>query len=151
MFGKTPEGQKDERVIFAFSTQIAALYEKAQREFPLIIVAGSDESDIPAELQRMFIETIHMKLLDETKQLELMSSLLLEWNLTTTADLSKSVKLCSNLTSSDLLALLSYAIKVHFRSQRNNRDCPVIQQEDFDKAYGTVILIESKRLLRMSI
>lgn len=153
IFGKTAEGQKDERVISAFSTEITALYNKRQK-FPLIIVAASDEADIPAELQRIFIETIHMKHLNQSKRAELISWLLSSRNLTTTADLSKVAGLCSDFKFADLLALSLHAAKFRCKLTSHEKHTLILEQEDFDRAYGTIILksilIRLEKSLRMS-
>lgn len=139
VFGKTAEGQKDERVISAFSTEITALFDK-RRKFPLIIVAASDETDIPAELQRIFIETIHMKHLNQSKRAELISWLLSNRSLTTTADLSKVAGLCSDFKFADLLALSLHAAKFQCKTSHDEKHTLILKQEDFDRAYGTIIL-----------
>ena len=141
VFGKTIEGQKDERVISFFSTEIATLYNR-RRRFPLIIVAASDETDVPAELQRFFIETIHVNHLNQSKRTELISWLLFNRNLRTIADLSKVAGLCSDFKVADLLALSLHATKFRYKSMsHSNQKCTLnLEQEDFDRAYGTIIL-----------
>ncbi|XP_020288338.1 peroxisome assembly factor 2-like isoform X1 [Pseudomyrmex gracilis] len=146
VFGKTAEGQKDERVISAFTTEIAALYEK-RRKFPLIVVAASDESDLPAELHRIFIETVHVKHLNQNERAELMSWFLSDRNLTTTADLSKVAGLCSDFRFADLLALSLHAIKSRCKTMTwhdSDDSCKfVLTQEDFDRAYDYMQSIQS--------
>ncbi|XP_072752107.1 peroxisomal ATPase PEX6 [Anoplolepis gracilipes] len=134
IFGKTAEGQKDERIISAFSAEIATLYADKHRRFPLIIVAASDETDLPAELQRIFIETIHVRHLNQNKRAELMSWLLSERNLTTTADLSKVSGLCSDFRFADLVALTLHATKFRCKSEIPS-DSKTLTQIDFDRAY----------------
>ncbi|XP_050447681.1 peroxisome assembly factor 2 isoform X2 [Cataglyphis hispanica] len=134
IFGKTAEGQKDERIISAFSTEIATLYVNRHRKFPLIIIAASDETDLPAELQRTFIETIHVKHLNQNKRAELMSWLLSDRNLTTTADLSKVSGLCSDFRFTDLVALTLHAAKFRCKSGMLP-DSKTLTQTDFDRAY----------------
>lgn len=135
VFGKNAEGQKDERVISVFSTEITALYNK-RRKFPVIIVAASDETDIPAELQRIFIETIHVKNLNQSKRTELISWLLASRNLTTTANLSKVAGLCSDFKFADFLALLLHAAKFRCKLTSRDQKCTfTLEQEDFDRAY----------------
>ncbi|XP_018358506.1 PREDICTED: peroxisome assembly factor 2 isoform X1 [Trachymyrmex cornetzi] len=134
VFGKTIEGQKDERIISFFSTEITTLYNR-HRRFPLIIVAASDETDVPAELQRFFIETIHVKHLNQSKRAELISWLLFNRNLKTIADLSKVA--CSDFKVADLLALSLHATKFRCKSMSHaNHKCTLtLKQEDFDRAY----------------
>ncbi|XP_018048989.1 PREDICTED: peroxisomal biogenesis factor 6 isoform X2 [Atta colombica] len=136
-FGKTIEGQKDERAISFFSTEITTLYN-SRRRFPLIIIAASDETDIPSELQRFFIETIHVKPLNQNKRAELISWLLFNRNLKTIADLSKVAGLCSDFKVADLLALSLHATKFRCKlmSHANQRCTLTLEQEDFDRAYG---------------
>ncbi|XP_011640683.1 peroxisome assembly factor 2 [Pogonomyrmex barbatus] len=135
VFGKTVEGQKDERVISAFSTEITMLYDKP-RKFPLIIVAASDETDIPAELQRIFIETIHIKHLNQSERVKLISWFLSNRNLTTTANLEEIAGLCSDFKFADLLALLLHAVKFRCKSMPRDQKCTfILEQEDFDRAY----------------
>lgn len=129
MFGKTAEGQKDERIISTFAKEIVALYD-VQRKFPLIIVAASDETDIPAELQRLFIETIHVRHTSQSERAELMSWFLSTRNLTTVADLAKIAGCCSDFRFADLLAL-----SLHTAKLRRESTLPVAQ-EDFERAYG---------------
>ncbi|KYM82398.1 Peroxisomal biogenesis factor 6 [Atta colombica] len=135
-FGKTIEGQKDERAISFFSTEITTLYN-SRRRFPLIIIAASDETDIPSELQRFFIETIHVKPLNQNKRAELISWLLFNRNLKTIADLSKVAGLCSDFKVADLLALSLHATKFRCKlmSHANQRCTLTLEQEDFDRAY----------------
>jgi len=124
------------------------------RKFPLIIVAASDETDIPAELQRIFIETIHVKHLNQSKRAELISWLLSNRNLTTTADLLKVAGLCSDFKFADLVALSLHAVKFRCKSMSQDQKCTLIlEQEDFDRAYGTIIpqsiLAKSKKGLKI--
>lgn len=142
IFGKTAEGQKDERIISAFSAEIATLYadRRPRRRFPLIIVAASDETDLPAELQRIFIETIRVKHLNQNKRAELMSWLLFDRNLTTTADLSKVAGLCSDFRFADLMALTLHAAKFRCKSGMPRDESKILAQTDFDRAYGIIAL-----------
>lgn len=105
---------------------------------------------MPAELQRIFIETIHVKHLNQSKRVELISWLLSNRNLTTTADLSKVAGLCSDFKFVDLLALSLHAAKFRCKLTSHDQKCMFpLQQEDFDRAYGIItlqsILVRSKR------
>ncbi|XP_011685326.1 PREDICTED: peroxisome assembly factor 2 [Wasmannia auropunctata] len=134
-FGKTLEGQKDERAISDFAAAVARLSNK-RYEFPLIVVASSDETDLPAELQRIFVETIRVKHLDQEKRAELISWLLSTRNLTATADLSKVAALCSDFKFADLLALSLHAVKFRCELTPPDKRCTLnLEQEDFDRAY----------------
>ncbi|KAL0113101.1 hypothetical protein PUN28_012368 [Cardiocondyla obscurior] len=135
VFGKTAEGQKDERIISAFTAEVTSLYSK-HREFPLIIIASSDETDVPAELQRIFIETIYVKHLNQSTRAELISWLLFNRNLMTAADLSKVANFCSDFKFADLLALLLHAAKFRCKLTSYDKKCTLtLEHEDFDRAY----------------
>lgn len=138
VFGKTPEGKKDDRVISAFATEIAALYEATQQKFPLIIVASAEETDVPAELQRMFTETIHMTPLDEEKRVHLTLSLLQVKRCIVDTDLYLPLALerCTDFRYEDLQALVLNAIKAQVRSIPRNRQFTILQK-DFNCASGT--------------
>ncbi|XP_076636331.1 peroxisomal biogenesis factor 6 isoform X1 [Colletes latitarsis] len=134
IFGKNSDGQKDERIISTFSTEISTLYDK-RLKYPIIIVATTNESDISPELNRMFIETIHVEHLDHDKRTALISWLLAKRNLHQDVNLSKISGMCSDFRFSDLKALIHHAIK--FQCKRCDKDFNslTLLQEDFDKAY----------------
>lgn len=134
IFGKNSEGQKDERIISTFSTEINALYDKHSK-YPIVIVATTNESDISAELNRIFIETIYVEHLDQNKRRDLLSWLLVKTNLYHEVNLSKISGMCSDFTFSDLKALIFHTIK--FQCKRSDKDLKSLTliHEDFDKAY----------------
>ncbi|XP_054006126.1 peroxisomal ATPase PEX6 [Hylaeus anthracinus] len=135
VFGKNSEGQKDERIISTFSTEVSALYDKYVK-YPVIIVATTSESDISAELSRMFIETIYVDHLDQNKRVDLISWLLAKRNLCHKVNLSKISGMCSDFRSSDLRALIFNAVKFHCkRSDSKDLESLTLSQEDFDQAY----------------
>ncbi|KAK9298630.1 hypothetical protein QLX08_008106 [Tetragonisca angustula] len=132
VFGKNSEGQKDERIISSFSNQINSLYDK-RLKLPIIIVATTNESDIPAELNRIFIESIHVEHLDQNERTNLISWLLMKRNLDHQVNLSKISGICSDFRYSDLSTLILNAVK--FRCKDNAKNLKSLTQEDFDKAY----------------
>ncbi|XP_076245751.1 peroxisomal biogenesis factor 6 [Calliopsis andreniformis] len=134
VFGKNSEGQKDERIISTFSIEVNALYEK-NFKYPIIIIAGTNESDIPAELNRMFIETIHMEHLDQNIRTNLISWLLVNKNISHSVNLSKVSGMCSDFTYSDFEALILNAVKFHCRQAGTNTKSLILSHEDFNKAY----------------
>lgn len=138
IFGKTAEGEKDERIISSFSNEILMLYEECQK-FPLIIIATSDEIDIAPEVQRIFIETIHIKHLNQNQRMQLISWSLSNRNITCAMDLSKIAGLCSDFRFADLIALSLHAAKFRHKSMADSRYLLTLVQEDFDQAYGTII------------
>lgn len=82
-----------------------------------------------------------MKHLNQSKRVELISWLLSNRNLTTTADLAKVAGLCSDFQFADLLALSLHAAKFRCKLTSHDQKCTLtLEQEDFDRAYGTIIL-----------
>lgn len=140
MFGKNSEGQKDERIISTFSAEMNALYEK-RLKYPIIVIATTSESDIPAELNRMFIETIRIEYLDQSTRAELLSWLLAKRNLKHRVNLSKISGMCSDFRYADLTALILHAVKAHCEQADVDLTSLTLSQEDFDKAYGIIVIL----------
>ncbi|XP_017888187.1 peroxisome assembly factor 2 [Ceratina calcarata] len=134
VFGKNSEGQKDERIISTFLNEINSLYEK-KLKYPIVIVATTSESDIPAELNRIFIETIHVENLDQKERTDLISWFLARRNLDYQANLLKISGICSDFRYSDLSALILHAVKFHCKNNAMNSKSLILTQDDFDKAY----------------
>ncbi|OAD59072.1 Peroxisome assembly factor 2 [Eufriesea mexicana] len=134
VFGRNSEGQKDERVVSTFTNEINLLYNK-RLKYPIIIIATTIEPDIPAELNRIFIETIHLEHLDQNERINLILWLLRKRNLDHQVNLSKISGICSDFRYSDLSALVLNAVK--FQCKDNNKDLIslTLLQEDFDRAY----------------
>lgn len=138
MFGRNSEGQKDERIISAFTDELTSLYAK-KSQYPVIVIATSDGSDILAELQRIFIETIHIEPLDQSNRANFISWLLLKKGVNYQADLSKIAGLCSDFKFVDLIALTNLAIKIHYKSMTNKHEISLtLNQEDFFQAHGMI-------------
>ncbi|KOC68156.1 Peroxisome assembly factor 2 [Habropoda laboriosa] len=134
VFGKNSEGQKDERIISTFANEINSLYNK-RLKYPVIIVATTSESEIPAELNRIFLETIQMEHLDQNERSDLISWLLAKRNLDYQVNLSKLSGMCSDFRYSDLSALILHAIKFHCKNNVSDLKPLTLSQEDFDQAY----------------
>ncbi|CAK9831123.1 Peroxisome assembly factor 2 [Anthophora retusa] len=134
VFGKNSEGQKDERIISTFANEINLLYNK-RLEYPIVIVATTSESEIPAELNRIFIETIQMEHLDQNGRSDLISWLLAKRNIDYQVNLSKLSGICSDFRYSDLSALILHAIKFECKDNTSNLKPLKLSQEDFDQAY----------------
>lgn len=64
VFGVDNEGREDLRIISTFQTEILELFAK-KHLFPVIIVALSNQREVPSPIQRIFLETI--KVLPPTK------------------------------------------------------------------------------------
>ncbi|XP_076659143.1 peroxisomal biogenesis factor 6 [Halictus rubicundus] len=134
VFGKNSEGQKDERIISTFSTEVNTLYNK-HLKYPVIIIATANESEIPAELNRMFIETIQMEHLNKNERTDLISWLLKKRNINCQSNLSKVAGMCSDYRFADLNALILHAVKFHTKHSDADLNSLTLTQEDFDKAY----------------
>lgn len=120
------------------------LYNK-HLKYPIIIIAITNESDIPSELNRIFIETIHLEHLNQNKRTNLISWLLMKQNLDYQVNLSKISGICSDFRYSDLLTLILNAVKFRCKDKCKNFSAKnlklfnlVLLQEDFDKAYGKI-------------
>lgn len=141
VFGKNSEGQKDERIISSFSNQINSLYNK-RLKLPIIIVATTNKFDIPAELNRIFIESIHVEHLDQNERRNLISWLLMKRNLDHQVNLSKISGICSDFRYSDLSTLILNAVKFQCKElHTKNLKSLTLSQEDFDKAYGKIVML----------
>ncbi|KZC12881.1 Peroxisome assembly factor 2 [Dufourea novaeangliae] len=134
VFGKNSEGQKDERIISTFSTEINSLYNKHVK-YPIIITATTSESEISAELNRMFIETIHVDYLKQSERTDLISWLLTKKKLNHEMNLSKIAGMCSDFRFADLNALILHAAKFEYKHSVSDSKSLTVSQEDFDKAY----------------
>ncbi|XP_033328747.2 peroxisomal biogenesis factor 6 isoform X1 [Megalopta genalis] len=134
LFGKNSEGQKDERIISTFATEVNALYNK-HLKYPIIIIATTNETDISAELNRMFIETIQIEHLNQDERTDLISWLLAKRNLNYQSNLLKVAGMCSDYRFADLNALILHAVKFHYKYRNTDFNSLTLTQEDFDKAY----------------
>ncbi|XP_076549075.1 peroxisomal biogenesis factor 6 isoform X1 [Osmia lignaria lignaria] len=137
VFGKNAEGQKDERIISTFLTELNSLYDK-RLKYPVIIVATTNESEISSELQRIFIETIHMDQLDQKRRTDLISWLLAKRDIKYQINLSKVAGICSDFRFFDLSALILHAVKFYCKNNSADVKSLVLSQEHFDKAYEYV-------------
>ena len=137
IFGINSEGQKDERIISAFGMQLKKLYEKSLK-FPLIVIATSETSDLPVELERLFVETTSLEYLQRNQRLSTLSWLLKNKGIMYQADLNKLAGLCSDFVLADLDVLILNARKMKYRviAQSNKLLPVVLLDDDFIKAYG---------------
>ncbi|XP_076298831.1 peroxisomal biogenesis factor 6 isoform X2 [Lasioglossum baleicum] len=134
VFGRNSEGQKDERIISTFSTEVNNLYSKHVK-YPVIIIATANESEIPAELNRMFIETFQIDHLNKNERTRLISWLLQRKHINCQSNLSKVAGMCSDYRFADLNALILHAVKFHNKHSDSDLNSLTLTQEDFDKAY----------------
>lgn len=151
IFGKTLEGQKDERTITAFEKEISRLYSK-NLNYPIIIIATSDGSEIPGELHRVFTETINLENLNNYKRVNILKWHLACQKVKCNADLLKVAELCSDFQYKDLITLTLHAIKMHCKKMHQYSDYSIIlTKDDFVKAYEYIqsINMDSKEMPRV--
>ena len=139
MFGINSEGHWDDRIISHFGTELKKLYNKNLR-FPIIVIATSETSDLPSDLQRLFVETIHLKYLDQTDRSSILSWLLKSKDILHQADLHKIAGLCSDFALADIEALVLRARKMKYKqlSQESESSPTVLFDNDFNKACGKI-------------
>ncbi|XP_043499397.1 peroxisome assembly factor 2 isoform X1 [Polistes fuscatus] len=135
VFGKTFEGTKDERTVSAFVKEINDLYSKTLN-YPIIIIATSDGSEIPGELHRIFTETITLESLDRQQRMDIIKWQLSCQRINYDADLLKIAELCSDFQYKDLVTLTLHAIKIYCkRTKQCSENSIMLTKDDFVKAY----------------
>lgn len=119
------------------------LYNKKLR-FPVILIATSESSDIPSELEGSFVATIRLKYLDQTHRSIILSWLLERKGILHQADLHKIAGLCSDFVLADLEALVLRATKIKHKqlSQRNESSLLILLDEDLNEACGKCIFFK---------
>ncbi|XP_043663491.1 peroxisome assembly factor 2 [Vespula pensylvanica] len=151
VFGKTFEGQKDERTISAFAKEINDLYSKTLN-YPVIIIATSDGSEIPGELHRIFTETINLESLDRQKRMDIIKWRLACQRINYDADLLNIAELCSDFQYKDLITLTLHTIKIYCkRTKQYSEHSITLTKDDFVKAYEYIqsINMDSKGMPRV--
>ncbi|XP_046829878.1 peroxisome assembly factor 2 isoform X1 [Vespa crabro] len=151
IFGKTFEGQKDERIISAFAREINDLYSKTLN-YPVIIIATSDGSEIPGELHRIFTETINLESLDRQKRMDIIKWQLACQRINYDADLLNIAELCSDFQYKDLIALTLHTIKIYCkRTKQYSEHSITLTKDDFVEAYKYIqsINMDSKGMPRI--
>lgn len=124
-------------MITSFASELKKLYRK-KLKFPLVVVATLEGSEIPVELDRIFIETMHVGYMNLEQREESLLWLLKQKGLRHDADLRKVAGLCSDFVLADLETLILDAAKISYKSEKD-RSGIVLGQKDFVKACGNVI------------
>lgn len=137
MFGVNSEGQKDERVLSAFTNELKKLFNK-NLKYPVIIIATSSESEILIDSERTFVETISIDRLEQDQKCKILSWLMEKKSLKYDVDLQKIAKHCSDFVLADLEALVLHAMKSRFKqiSQSQNPNEMILSNDDFVHACG---------------
>ncbi|XP_015122617.1 peroxisome assembly factor 2 [Diachasma alloeum] len=144
ILGKNPEGKIDDRVTSNFSHQLAEQYSN-KSPHPLIIIATSESTELPSELNRNFIEKIKIDCLTQDERTNLIN-----WFLKTqriehsSVDISKISAMCSDFLMSDLQSLTQTAVKNRYKQSR----APIIslKEEDFTQSYKSMQSIFSDEI-----
>ncbi|XP_011493943.1 PREDICTED: peroxisome assembly factor 2 [Ceratosolen solmsi marchali] len=136
IFGVNSQGQKNEKVLQKFETEIDLLYSE-KREYPIIIIATSDISEIPIDTEKIFTEIIAVKDLEEEDRYQLLSWFIESKGLKHQADLQQISKMCSNFVLADLEALVLYATKNRYKIVNSSNESDILElfNEDFIFAY----------------
>ncbi|XP_044574440.1 peroxisome assembly factor 2 [Cotesia glomerata] len=135
VFGRDTEGNIDERVTPNFAEQINDIYN-IKMKYPLIIIATSEDDEIPSEINRNFIETFSINYFTQDQRSELIEWFLKNRNIKYDVDLSKIAGMCSNFFMNDLETLiLDAATNCYKPLMSNEKSCVVINENDFIKAY----------------
>lgn len=137
IFGKNSEGQKDERIITAFSRELKKLNEGVSR-YPLIVIATLESDDLDADIQRLFIECVSIEHPGQARRAEALSWLIERNGLCNEADLTKIAGLVSDFRLADLETLATQAAKIAYQlSSKSANPIPlVLTQSNFVEACG---------------
>ncbi|XP_031782513.1 peroxisome assembly factor 2 [Nasonia vitripennis] len=132
IFGINSEGQNDERVLAAFGVEVKKLYSK-KLTYPIVIIATSNESEIPIDSETTFVEKINIGHLEQNQKCEVLSWLIKSKNLKHQVDLQKIAKMCSDFVLADLEALVLHAIKNRFQRLKDfsKNDFIELTNDDF--------------------
>lgn len=105
----------------------------------MIIVATSIDSDIPIDVDKIFLEKIYIEPLDLDKRTKILSWCIEIKGTKSKIDTNRIAKICSDFTLLDIEALVLHAVKRRFfcNNQIVNDDV-VLTDEDFDFAIGIV-------------
>lgn len=138
MFGINAEGRKDDRIISALETEMKKVFDR-NMNYPIIVIATSESSDLPVNLKRLFLENISLQYLDQTLRSNILSCLLKTKQILNEADLLKIAGLCSDFILADFEAFILHTIKIKYNIDtlpQSNETCTKLLDVDFNKAYG---------------
>ncbi|XP_057324311.1 peroxisomal ATPase PEX6 [Microplitis mediator] len=134
VFGKNSEGKIDERITSNFTEQLNNIY-KIKMKYPLIIIATSEDSEIPCDVNRNFIQTITIDYFTQDERTELIEWFLKSRNIKYDVDLTKISGMCSNYLMNDIESLTNYAATNGYKLISTNESSTVINENDFIDAY----------------
>lgn len=113
------------------------MYSKKRKQ-PLIIVATTDESEIPIDSEKSFVEKVLIDNLEQEQRCDAVSWLIKSKQMKHQVDIPKIAKMCSDFVMTDLETLVLHAMKNHFKKVvRSSMCCDIIlTNEDFMVAFG---------------
>lgn len=113
------------------------MYSK-KREYPVIIVATTDESEIPIDSEKSFVEKIVINHLEEEQRCDVLSWLISSKGLNHQVDIPKIAKMCSDFVLTDLETLVLHAIKNRYKilAQSSENCDTTLTNNDFNYACG---------------
>jgi peroxin-6 len=137
IFGINSEGQKDERVLSTFISEIKKLFN-TKREYPIIVIATSNDSEIPIDSEKTFIEKITIGHLEQKERYKMLSWFIEKKGLKHQADLHQISKISSDFVLADLEALVLHAIKIRYKIHDSSKESDIMEltNDDFNSAYG---------------
>lgn len=148
IFGINAEGKKDERIISAFETEIKKVFD-ANVNYPLIVIATCENTDLPVKLKRLFLEKISLNHPSQNQRSEILSYLLQIKGIGNKSDLQKIVGLCSDFVLADFQALILHGVKTKYNGNtlsQANEQSTILAEEDFNNAYEYMQSIISDRI-----
>ncbi|KAG7199809.1 hypothetical protein KM043_000470 [Ampulex compressa] len=113
-FGRNSDGQRDERVLSSLATEMREALPDKPLEYPVIVIASSDGSEVFPELRRLFVERISLDRLDQAYRTELISWVLAERGLESTAPRKELAGLCADFRPVDFTTLALHAAKAAY-------------------------------------
>lgn len=107
-------------------------------KYPIIIIATSNDSEIPIDAEKTFVEKISMNHLEQDQRRELLFWLIDSKGLKHEVDVPKIAKMCSDYVLADFEALVSHAIKNRFKLFNSSIESSIMElsNSDFIHAYG---------------
>lgn len=104
----------------------------------MVIVATTEESEIPIDSEKTFVEKIVINQLEQEQRCEVLSWLIKSKRLNHQVDIPKIAKICSDFVFMDLETLVLHAIKNRYKLlSQSSENCDItLTNDDFVYACG---------------